>query len=97
MNWHGKDLGADLDTCINALKSKIKHENIEYKTYPPEGEDQEFKKPAVKVTPDYNRESDKISTRKAYGKGLLKAHESDDRVIALDGDTEVSTFSITLA
>ena len=47
--------------------------------------------------PNYNRETDKISSRKAYGNGLLKARQSDNRVVALDGDTEVSTFSITLA
>lgn len=49
------------------------------------------------MTPAYNRETDKISTRKAYGNGLLKARKSNSSVVALDGDTEVSTFSITLA
>jgi transketolase len=47
------------------------------------------------VTPNYN-EGDKISTRKAYGNGLLKAREADARVVALDGDTKVSTFAVTM-
>jgi len=37
-----------------------------------------------------------ISTRKAYGNGLVKARESNPNVVALDGDTKNSTFSITL-
>lgn len=97
LNWHGKDLGGDLETCINELKSKIRHQNIEYKTFPPEGDDIVRAPINVQVTPNYNIATDKISTRKAYGNGLLKAYESDQRVVALDGDTEVSTFSITLA
>ena len=28
LNWHGKDLGAEFDACIEVLKSKIKHEKI---------------------------------------------------------------------
>lgn len=73
LNWHGKDLGAEFDTSLQALKAQIKHENIQFKTYPPEGDDiiqEPFK---VSITPEYNIESDIIGTRKAYGKGLLKA------------------------
>lgn len=27
-NWHGKDLGADLESCVAALKAKIRHDKI---------------------------------------------------------------------
>lgn len=37
-----------------------------------------------------------MSTRKAYGLALVDLHQSDKRVIALDGDVKNSTFSITL-
>jgi transketolase len=47
------------------------------------------------VKPNYKL-GEKYSTRKAYGNGLLKAHQSNSRVIGLDGDTKNSTFSITL-
>lgn len=80
---------------MNILKAKIKNPNIEYKTYAPVGEDVVRAPVNVTVTPTY-KENDKISTRKAYGVGLLKAYESDNRVVALDGDTKVSTFSCTL-
>jgi transketolase len=25
LNWHGKDLGSDYDSCLEGLKNKIKH------------------------------------------------------------------------
>lgn len=37
-----------------------------------------------------------VSTRKAYGTGLMKARESHPYVVGLDADTKNSTFSITL-
>lgn len=37
LDWHGKDLGDKADTAIEGLKSVIKNENIEFKTYAPEG------------------------------------------------------------
>lgn len=95
IGWHGKDLGGELEICVNALKSKMKNQNIEFKTYPPKGEDILRAPVKVAVTPAY-KNTDVISTRKAYGNGLLKAYESDNRVVALDGDTKVSTFSCTL-
>lgn len=73
LNWHGKDLGVEFDACIEVLKSKIKHEKIEYKTYAPVGDDIPREAFNLKVTPNYKIESDKIGTRKAYGNGLLKA------------------------
>lgn len=47
------------------------------------------------MTPNYEAGT-KISTRKAYGNGLLKARESNPNVVGLDGDTKNSTFAITL-
>ena len=49
----------------------------------------------VSVKPEYS-EGTKISTRKAYGNGLLHARESNENVVGLDGDTKNSTFAITL-
>ena len=73
----------------------IKTENVEFKTFAPEGEDPSIEKGTVSITPDYELGS-KISTRKAYGNGLLKARESNPNVVGLDGDTKNSTFAITL-
>jgi len=67
-----------------------------YKTFPPVGDNVLFDGLKVKITPNY-KETDVVSTRKAFGNALLKARKSCDRVIGLDGDTKNSTFSITLA
>lgn len=59
------------------------------------GDDVILDSPKVVVVPNY-KEGEKVSTRKAYGNGLLKARESNPQVVGLDGDTKNSTFSITL-
>lgn len=55
----------------------------------------DIEKGTVSVIPNYEAGT-KISTRKAYGNGLLKARESNANVVGLDGDTKNSTFAITL-
>lgn len=95
LNWHGKDLGGEFDPSLQLLKSKIKREKIEFTTFAPVGDDHVAEPPQVKITPNY-KENEIVSTRKAYGTGLLKARESDSRVVGLDADTKNSTFSITL-
>jgi hypothetical protein len=37
MNWHGKALGDSAEQVIAHLKTLIKNEKIEFKTYAPEG------------------------------------------------------------
>lgn len=39
---------------------------------------------------------DSIATRLAYGTALIKVAQNNTRVIALDGDTKNSTFSIKI-
>jgi transketolase len=95
LNWHGKDLGAEFDATIALVKGRIKRQDIDFTTYPPEGDDVVLDSPKVAIVPNY-KEGEKVSTRKAYGNGLLKARQSNPQVIGLDGDTKNSTFSITL-
>lgn len=57
---------------VESLKSSIKHENIDFKTFTPAGEDLNEEKKSVVVIPNYEPGS-KISTRKAYGEALKKA------------------------
>ena len=54
-----------------------------FKTFAPEGDDPNPQMGEVKVQPDYTGVA-KISTRKAYGNGLLNAHISNPNVIGLD-------------
>jgi transketolase len=74
----------------------IKKHPIPFKTYLPEEEEVPvYSEEKVSITPDYAI-GKLMSTRKAYGNGLLKARQSNSRVVGLDGDTKNSTFSVTL-
>lgn len=95
LDWHGKDLGENIPEVLEHIKSNIKNDDIEFKTYAPEGDDPSTEVGIVTVTPNYAPGA-KISTRKAYGDALKKARESNANVVGLDGDTKNSTFSITL-
>jgi transketolase len=53
LDWHGKDLGDKVNEVIEHLKSSIKHENIEFKTFAPEGDEPKIEKGHVTVTPSY--------------------------------------------
>lgn len=76
LNWHGKDLGGEFDATIAHLKSLIKRTNIEFNVTRPEGDDFVHPPPKITITPNY-KAGDMVSTRKAYGTALLKAHQSD--------------------
>jgi transketolase len=73
----------------------MKNTEVKYETFKPEGEEPNHEKGTVTIKPDYEKGT-KISTRKAYGNGLLRARESNPNVVGLDGDTKNSTFAITL-
>lgn len=78
------------------MQSLIKRNPIQFKTFlPVDDEEPHFNDTKVTITPEYTI-GKLMSTRKAYGNGLLKAHQSNSSVIGLDGDTKNSTFSITL-
>ena len=53
MDWHGKDLGENVKEVIANLKGSIRTDDIEFKTYPPEGEEPMEEKGEVKVQPNY--------------------------------------------
>jgi transketolase len=100
-NWHGKPLGAKAQAYIDALTQKIVnlHDNGGLKPLAPEDALEVLEgTPAhpphlLSQQPEY-KHGDKIATRAAYGTALQKMGKGYDRVIALDGDTKNSTFSI---
>ncbi|XP_041982935.1 transketolase-like protein 2 [Aricia agestis] len=93
-NWHGKALGAEGDKIIKHLQSQIKNPSIKFTPRPPLAE-----APAVHIqditmsAPPAYKAGDAVATRLAYGTALKKIADSNQRVIALDGDTKNSTFS----
>jgi len=100
-NWHGKPLGSKAQGYIDHLTQQIVnlHDNGGLKALGPEDAlDVLEGTPAhpphlLSQAPEY-KAGDKIATRAAYGTALQKMGKGYDRVIALDGDTKNSTFSI---
>lgn len=94
LNWHGKPLGDKADAVIAAITGKITTPKTTIKPVAPA-----FKAPQVDLTtvklseaPAYTK-GQKVATREAYGTALVKLGKSNDRVVAMDGDTKNSTFA----
>ncbi|XP_074593625.1 transketolase-like protein 2 [Brevipalpus obovatus] len=93
VNWHGKPLGDHGASILAQLKSD--NQNIKLEPKPTTSS-----VPQVDLTvrlnepPNY-KIGDKIATRQVYGTALVKLGKTNERVIALDGDTKNSTFSET--
>ncbi|CAB4066678.1 E2.2.1.1 [Lepeophtheirus salmonis] len=85
-NWHGKKLCSKAPDASNPkIKSPV------------------AVAPIVDISgifklskPPYYRIGDSLATREAYGTGLVKIAQDNDRVVALDGDMKNSTFSLNL-
>jgi len=99
-DWHGKPLGAKAEAAIEKLRENIKFlgESGLKPKLPEEKLDVLEGTPShpphlLSTSPTYNI-GDKIATRAAYGSALQKIGKGYGRVIALDGDTKNSTFSI---
>jgi transketolase len=95
-NWHGKPIGSKADEVIAAIEAKIVNKG-------PHGLCPEAPSSSV---PDASISNIKIeeplpyklgqsvATRLAYGDALVRLGKNNSRIIALDGDTKNSTFSI---
>lgn len=95
-NWHGKPLGAESERVIKHLNGLIKNNGpLQLHPQKPLNEDA----PVVNIkdiklsSPPSYKEGDIVATRAAYGTAIAKLVESNNRVIALDGDMKNSTFS----
>lgn len=93
-NWHGKPLGDSADAVIKHLNDLIKNKGS--LTLQPSSPNETA--PVVSIsnvtlpTPTYKM-GEQVATRLAYGTALAKIATTNDRVIALDGDTKNSTYS----
>ncbi len=93
-NWHGKPVPkAQLETTLAELSQPFASDG--YQPSPPS------RPPRVKGPSEHRIEvrrsiGDRVATREAYGEALVKLVEQDPHVVALDGDTKNSTFSIRL-
>jgi len=100
-NWHGKAIGAVSDEKIAEIKAEMTCDfsglsGVGVNTRKPTDDAPAVDTAPIKLWegPSY-AEGQKVATRNAYGTALAKLGNSCGRVIALDGDTSNSTFSIT--
>jgi len=96
-NWHGKPLGAKAQAALDAIKPLIKNPGPHGLSPQPIVHDApkvEFPQVKLSEPPNYKL-GDKIATRKTYGDALVKLGTNYNRILALDGDTKNSTFSLT--
>ena len=92
--WHGKPLkkGEELEKALAELRSQFVHEEEPLKPQPPRS----VKRPAPakgSVGASLYKLGDSVATREAYGDAIARLGDSDDRIVALDGDVKNSTFS----
>jgi transketolase len=96
-NWHGKPLGSKSDEAISHIEAEIKSSE---KLAPQSPESVVAPVDISNITlsePPAYKLGESVATRMAYGVAIAKLGKSNDRVIALDGDTKNSTFSQKLS
>jgi transketolase len=92
--WHGKVLPRDMaDAAISELRKNAESAIGKTEIPPPPPLDEiPPQKPRPEAPFDYPAE-EKVATRKAFGNALLRIGTADERIVAIDGDTENSTFT----
>lgn len=94
-NWHGKPLGAQSERVLKHLKSLVKNNGqLNFTIQKPKDDVKPVNISNIKLSspPNY-KIGDSLATRVAYGTALVKLAQTNDRVIALDGDMKNSTFA----
>ncbi|XP_070500826.1 LOW QUALITY PROTEIN: transketolase-like protein 2 [Chironomus tepperi] len=94
-NWHGKPLGDNGTEVIEYLSSLIKNKgslNLSASSPLDSAPEVSLSNITLSSAPGYKL-GEQVATRLAYGTALAKIAATNDRVIALDGDTKNSTFS----
>lgn len=96
-NWHGKPMSQDFcDKIVKHIEGLMEATDAKITPRAPlqAVENRQFATDVKLSSPPSYEKTDKVATRKAYGTALTKLGDSSDRVIAFDGDTKNSTFSI---
>lgn len=97
-DWHGKPIGSKADEFVALIEKQISNLGVHgiSPTLPDNGlQEIAFGKLQLAGPPNYKL-GEKVATRVAYGTGLAKLGKNNKRVLALDGDTKNSTYSIKL-
>ena len=92
-DWHGKPLPReDAERAIAELKPTARPGSGVPIPAPNPLPEPQRQPPASYPPPGYSR-GDSVATREAFGNALLRIGAVDPRVVALDGDTQNSTYS----
>lgn len=97
-DWHGKPIGSKADEFVALIEKQISNLGVHglSPNMPENGlKEIAFGKLQLSGPPNYKL-GEKVATRVAYGTGLAKLGKNNKRVLALDGDTKNSTYSIKL-
>ncbi|CAL1544792.1 unnamed protein product [Lymnaea stagnalis] len=93
-NWHGKPLGDKAESAIAAIKENMAntgpHKLIAQQ---PTLDLSPINTNVQLSTPPSYKLGETVATRLAYGTALVKLGKSNQRVIAMDGDTKNSTYA----
>uniref|UniRef100_A0A671UQM6 Transketolase n=1 Tax=Sparus aurata TaxID=8175 RepID=A0A671UQM6_SPAAU len=97
LNWHGKAIPKDrAEALLKELEALIQVPN---KTLCPELPKDDAApadlSPILLPSPPAYKKGEKVAPRRAYGVALTRLGQSNQRVVALDGDTKNSTFAET--
>jgi transketolase len=96
--WHGKPIsrGADLDRALEELGPDVPADPSLRVALPASNGDSGGSDAdgTSKMEPPGYTDQDQVATRVAYGTGLQKLGNANPRVVALDGDTKNSTYSL---
>lgn len=96
--WHGKPIprGTDLERALEELGPEAPADPSLRVALPAGNGDSGAtdSDDAAEMEPPSYTEEDRVATRVAYGTGLQKLGNANPKVVALDGDTKNSTYSI---
>ncbi|HVJ82027.1 MAG TPA: transketolase [Planctomycetia bacterium] len=95
-DWHGKPLGDKTDAALSYLHSQLTGAAEGLGPVAPAGNSPLPAKKAISIPAPAYAKGEKVATRVAYGNVIAKLGAVDPRVVALDGDTKNSTYSIKM-
>lgn len=94
-NFHGKALGDKGKDAVQIMKAQLSSEENSLERPPVVEDAPKIGDLKVKLSqPPSYKLGDQVAVRLAYSKGLIKLGEACERVMALDGDTKNSTYSL---
>ncbi|XP_068160483.1 transketolase-like protein 2 [Antennarius striatus] len=96
LNFHGKPVPKDrVEDLLSAIQARIQNtDKVLCPKLPQEDVPKNDRSPLQLSSPPTYTMGQKVAPRHAYGQALAKLGKANSRVVALDGDTKNSTYSL---